>query len=134
MSPRNPDDIPVQQQKRIPTGMFIGCGIAALIAIALGIWLIMQIINTVIDGTGANNPEEEAATDTAGVQTATMAPEATDENDTAATGGVPLPQADGGTAAADNADADALAEADNDTTDTDDAPNIVYVTETVSAQ
>ena len=132
MSPRNPDDMPVQQQKRMPTGMLVGCGIAALIVLALGVWLIIQIINTVIDGTGANDPEE-STTDTTGVQTATMAPGTTDDNDTAATGGVPLPQANGGTAA-DNADADTLATPDNDTAGTDDAPNIVYVTETISAQ
>lgn len=132
MSPRNPDDMPVQQQKRMPTGMFIGCGIAALIAIALGIWIIMQIINTVVDGTGANDPEE-STTDTTGVQTATMAPGESSENDTANTGGVPLPQADGGTTA-DNTGANTRANADNDTAGTDDAPNIVYVTETVSAK
>ena len=131
MSPRNPDDIPVQQQKRIPTGMFIGCGIAALIAIALGIWIIMQIINTVVDGTGANDPED--TTDTAGVQTATMAPGESSENSTANTGSVPLPQASDD-AAAGNAGADALAEADDATAGTDDAPSVVYVTETVSAQ
>lgn len=132
MSPRNPDDMPVQQQKRMPTGMLVGCGIAALIALALGIWLITQIIGTVIDGTGANDPEE-STTDTAGVQTATMAPGTSDENNTAATGGVPLPQANGDTTA-DDAGADALADADTSSADTDDAPNVVYVTETVSAQ
>lgn len=129
MSPRNPDDMPVQQQKRIPTGMFVGCGIAALIVIALGIWLIMQIINTVVDGTGANDPED--TTDTTGMQTATMAPDAVDN--TADTNGIPLPQADGNTTV-NSADADALAEVDRTSTDTDDAPNIVYVTETVSVQ
>ena len=133
MSPRNPDDMPVQQQKRMPTGMLVGCGIAALIVIALGIWLIMQIVNTVIDGTGANDPEEDNTTDTTGVQTSIMAPGTTDENGTANTGGVPLPQASGDTTAG-NAGADALAEADTSSADTDDAPNVVYVTETVSAQ
>lgn len=130
MSPRNPDDMPVQQQKRMPTGVFVGCGIAALIIAALGIWLIIQIVNTVVDGTGANDPEEE---DTSGVQTSTMAPGATDENGTADTAGVPLPQASGNTAV-ESAGADALAEADSLSADTDDAPNVVYVTETVSAQ
>lgn len=129
MSPRNPDDMPIQSQKRAPVGMFFGCGIAALIVIALGIWLIMQIINTVVDGTGVNDPEDNT-TDTTGVQTATMAPDADDN--TADTNGIPLPQANDG--AAGNAGADALAEADSSSTGTDDAPNIVYVTETVSAQ
>lgn len=132
MSPRNPDDMPVQKQKRMPTGMFIGCGIGALIALALGIWLITQIIGTVIDGTGANDPEE-STTDTTGVQTTTMAPDESYENGTENTGGVPLPQANGNTAV-ESAGADALAEADDATADTDDAPNVVYVTETVSAQ
>lgn len=131
MSPRNPDDMPVQQQKRMPTGMLVGCGIAALIIIALGIWLVIQIINTVIDGTGANDPED--TTGTAGVQTSTMAPDAPNENSTANTGSIPLPQASDD-AAAENAGADALAEADDATADTDDAPSVVYVTETVSAQ
>lgn len=131
MSPRNPDDMPAQQQKRMPTGMFIGCGIGALIALALGIWLITQIIGTVIDGTGANDPED--TTDTAGVQTSTMAPDESYENGTENTGSVPLPQANSD-AAAGNASADALAEADTSSAGTDDAPSVVYVTETVSAQ
>lgn len=133
MSPRNPDDMPVQKQKRMPTGMLIFCGIAALIVTAIGIWLIMQIINTVIDGTGANDPEDSSTTDTSGVQTSTMAPGATDENGTADTAGVPLPQANSNTAV-ESAGADALAEADSLSADTDDTPNVVYVTETVSAQ
>lgn len=124
MSPRNPDDMPVQSQKRIPTGMFVGCGIIGLIIAALAIWIIMQIVNTVIDGTGANDPE---TTDTTGAQTSIMAPDVPGEDNDANTGGVPLPQADGNTAARGTGE-------DTAPVDTDDAPNIVYVTETVSAQ
>lgn len=130
MSPRYEDDAPrSHDKKKIPLGLIAGCGLFAILVIGAAIWVIINLISTVGD---AANPDS-------GTQTSVIAPSEDNTN----SGAIP----DDGTDSGNNDDL-AIAGSDDDSDDTNsdnDAgtntgnskvsnDNVVYVTETVTAQ
>lgn len=132
MSPRYEDDTPRPRgRKQFPLGIFIGCGVFALVIIGAMIWVLINLIGTVSDAAKPNDN-----TDTNGVQTTVMAP---GDGDSAP---IPDNSADGGgldddTIAAEpdgsNANSSVDNEAESNSTE-ENEDNVVYVTETVVAQ
>lgn len=140
MSPRYEEDAPRPRgRKEFPLGIFIGCGVFALVIIGATIWVLINLIGTVSDAAKPNDN-----TDTNGVQTTVMTPgdgESAPIPDNSADG------ADGDgldddTIAAEpdgsNANSSAYNEAESNSTEEnqteENEDNVVYVTETVVAQ
>lgn len=151
MSPRYEDDAPRQHdKKKIPLGLIAGCGLFAILIIGATIWVLINLISTVGD---AANPDS-------GTQTSVIAP----SEDNTDSGAIPDDSVDSGnnddlaiTGSDDDSDdsgsnsteSDAAqmigsqSSADLDQSNTDNKTgtnhsenddNIVYVTETVTAQ
>lgn len=142
MSPRYEEDAPRPRgRKEFPLGIFIGCGVFALVIIGALIWVLINLIGTVSDAAKPNDN-----TDTNGVQTTVMAPgdgESAPIPDNSADGnGLDGDGLDDDTIAAEpdgsNANASAYNEAESNSTEEnqteENEDNVVYVTETVVAQ
>lgn len=137
MSPRYEEDAPRPRgRKEFPLGIFIGCGVFALVIIGAIIWVLINLIGTVSDAAKPNDN-----TDTNGVQTTVMAPgdgESAPIPDNSANGD----GLDDDTIAAEpdgsNANSSAYNEAESNSTEEnqteENEDNVVYVTETVVAQ
>ena len=132
MSPRYEEDAPRSRgRKEFPLGIFIGCGIFALVIIGTVIWVLINLIGTVSDAAKPNDN-----TDTNEVQTTVMAPgdgESAPIPDNSADGDgldddTIAAEPDGSNA---NSSVDNEAESNNTAENED---NVVYVTETVVAQ
>ena len=137
MSPRYEEDAPRPRgRKEFPLGIFIGCGVFALVIIGATIWVLINLIGTVSDAAKPNDN-----TDTNEVQTTVMAP---GDGESA-----PIPDnsanddgLDDDTIAAEpdgsNANSSAYNEAESNNTEEnqteENEDNVVYVTETVVAQ
>lgn len=132
MSPRYEEDAPRPRgRKEFPLGIFIGCGVFALVIIGTVIWVLINLIGTVSDAAKPNDN-----TDTNEVQTSVMAPgdgESAPIPDNSADGDgldddTIAAEPDGSNA---NSSVDNEAESNNTAENED---NVVYVTETVVAQ
>lgn len=132
MSPRYEEDAPRPRgRKEFPLGIFIGCGVFALVIIGATIWVLINLIGTVSDAAKPNDN-----TDTNEVQTSVMAPgdgeSAPIPDNSADSDGL-----DDDTIAAEpdgsNANSSAYNEAESNNTE-ENEDNVVYVTETVVAQ
>lgn len=135
MSPRYEEDTPRPRgRKEFPLGIFIGCGVFALVIIGTMIWVLINLIGTVSDAAKPNDN-----TDTNGVQTTVMAPgdgESAPIPDNSANGD----GLDDDTIAAepDGSNANSSVDIDDDDAESnsteENEDNVVYVTETVVAQ
>ena len=142
MSPRYEEDAPRPRgRKEFPLGIFIGCGVFALVIIGATIWVLINLIGTVSDAAKPNDN-----TDTNEVQTSVMAPgdgESAPIPDNSADGnGLDGDGLDDDTIATEpdgsNANSSAYNEAESNSTEEnqteENEDNVVYVTETVVAQ
>ena len=137
MSPRYEEDAPRPRgRKEFPLGIFIGCGVFALVIIGALIWVLINLIGTVSDAAKPNDN-----TDTNEVQTTVMAPgdgESAPIPDNSTNGDgldddtiAAEPDGSNANASVDN-EAESNSTEENQTEENED--NVVYVTETVVAQ